>query len=65
MGPKGHPIEVPWDQKFRPPKTTLYVILFPPMVREIFPKKLLNPEIRRRWVPAAPTRPEYGFQEPL
>ena len=46
MGPKGHPIEVPWDQKFRPPKTTLYVILFPPMVREIFPKKLKsgNPE---------------------
>ena len=46
MGPKGHPKEVPWDQKFIPPKTTLYAILYPPMIREIFPKKLKtgNPE---------------------
>ena len=46
MGPKGHPKEVPWDQKVIPPKTTLYAILYLPMVREIFPKKLKtgNPE---------------------
>ena len=46
MGPKGHPKVVPWDQKIIPPKTTSYVILYPPMVREILPKKLKsgNPE---------------------
>ena len=46
MGPKGQPNEVPWDKKFIPPKTASYVILYPPMVREIFPKKLKsgNPE---------------------
>ena len=46
MGPKGHPKEVPWGKKFIPPKTTSYVVLYPPMVREIFPKKLKsgNPE---------------------
>ena len=46
MGPKGHPKEVPWDQKVIPPKTTLYAVLQPPMVREVFSKKLKtgNPE---------------------
>ena len=42
MGPKGHPKEVPWDQKVIPPKTTLYLLLDPPMVREVFPKKAKN-----------------------
>ena len=40
MGPKGHPKVVPWDQKVIPPKTTIYLVLDPPMVREVFPKKL-------------------------
>ena len=40
MGPKGHPKVVPWDQKVIPPKTTLYVIQYPHMVREVIPKKL-------------------------
>ena len=46
MGPKGHPKEVPWDQKVIPPKTPLYALLQSPMVREVFPKKLKtgNPE---------------------
>ena len=46
MGPKGHPKEVPWDQKFIPPKTTLYEVSQPPMVREAFSKRLKtgNPE---------------------
>ena len=46
MGPKGHPKEVPWDQKVIPPKTPLYALLKSPMVREVFPKKLKtgNPE---------------------
>ena len=46
MGPKGHPKDVPWDQKVIPPKTTLYAVLHPPMVREVFSKKLKsgNPE---------------------
>ena len=46
MGPKGHPKVVPWDQKVIPPKTTLYAVIHPPIVREVFPKKLKsgNPE---------------------
>ena len=40
MGPKGHPKVVPWDQKVITPKTTLYLVLDPPMVREVFLKKL-------------------------
>ena len=46
MGPKGHPKEVPWDQKFIPSKTTLYAVSKPPMVREVFSKKQKtgNPE---------------------
>ena len=46
MGPKGHPKVVPWDQKVITPKTTLYLVLDPPMVREVFSKKLKsgNPE---------------------
>ena len=46
MGPKGHPKVVPCDQKIIPPKTTLYLVLDPLMVREVFPKKLKtgNPE---------------------
>ena len=40
MGPKGHPKEVPWDQKVIQPKTPLYALLQSSMVREVFPKKL-------------------------
>ena len=63
MGPKGHPKEVPWDQKVIPPKTTLYAVIHPPIVREVFPKKLKtgNPEAlgsggpykARIWFPGA------------
>ena len=40
MAPRGGPKVVLWDQKVIPSKTSLHLVLDPPMVREVFPKKL-------------------------